>query len=48
MRAAASKRGITITSRSRPLNPDDIEEFDLLICMVRIRSKEGRWTRAPH
>lgn len=42
MRAAASKRGITITSRSRPLNPDDIEEFDLLICMVRIRSEEVR------
>jgi protein-tyrosine phosphatase len=35
MRAAASARGIDIISRSRPLKPSDIEEFDLLICMVR-------------
>jgi len=36
MRAAASKRGIDITSRSRPLNAEDIDEFDLLVCMVRL------------
>lgn len=33
MRAAASKRGIDITSRSRPLKAEDIESFDFLICM---------------
>lgn len=37
MRAAAADRGITITSRSRPLTPGDIDEFDLLICMVRFK-----------
>ena len=33
MRASASKRGIEITSRSRPLTPDDLQSFDLIIAM---------------
>lgn len=45
MRAAASNRGITITSRSRPLTPNDIDEFDLLICMVRSIDRRKRTER---
>lgn len=33
MRAAASKRGIDITSLSRALTPEDVDKFDLLVCM---------------
>mmetsp|Transcript_2517 Transcript_2517/g.5104 ORF Transcript_2517/g.5104 Transcript_2517/m.5104 type:complete len:238 (+) Transcript_2517:68-781(+) len=33
MRQAASARGIRLTSRSRPLKPDDLEEFDMIVCM---------------
>jgi hypothetical protein len=35
MRRAASQRGITITSTSRPLKPQDIHDHELLVCMVR-------------
>ena len=33
MRSAASKRGIAVTSRSRPLTPRDLEEFDVIVAM---------------
>lgn len=33
MRSAASKRGIAVTSRSRPLAPRDLEEFDVVVAM---------------
>lgn len=33
MRAAASKRGIDITSLSRALTAEDVDQFDLLVCM---------------
>ena len=33
MRSAASKRGIAVTSRSRPLSPRDLEEFDVVVAM---------------
>lgn len=33
MRAAASKRGIDITSLSRALTAEDVDKFDLLVCM---------------
>jgi protein-tyrosine phosphatase len=33
MRSAASKRGIAVTSRSRPLTPRDFEEFDVIVAM---------------
>ena len=33
MRQAASARGIKLTSRSRPLVPNDLTEFDLIVCM---------------
>ncbi len=33
MTRAAAKRGINLTSRSRPLVPSDIDDFDLLVVM---------------
>ena len=33
MTAAASKRGVKLTSRSRPLRPDDLTEFGTICCM---------------
>lgn len=33
MRAAAKKRGIEITSMSRPIKPSDFSEFDLILAM---------------
>lgn len=33
MRAAAKKRGIEITSNSRPIRPSDFSEFDLILAM---------------
>lgn len=33
MRAAARKRGIEITSISRPIRPSDFTEFDLILAM---------------
>lgn len=33
MRSAASKRGIAVTSRSRPLTPRDFEQFDVVVAM---------------
>ena len=35
MRAAASKRGINLTSRSRKITYDDLDSFDLIIAMDR-------------
>lgn len=33
MRAAASRRGIEITSMSRPIRPSDFRDFDLILAM---------------
>ncbi|CAM9959051.1 unnamed protein product [Phaeothamnion confervicola] len=33
MTAAAAKRGVTLTSISRPLTPQDLDEFDLIVGM---------------
>lgn len=33
MRSAASRRGIAVTSRSRPLTPRDLEQFDVVVAM---------------
>jgi protein-tyrosine phosphatase len=33
MTKEAKKRGYVMTSRSRPLSPQDIEQFDYIICM---------------
>lgn len=33
MTAAASARGVRLTSRSRPLRPSDMTEFDMIVCM---------------
>ena len=33
MRSAASKRGIAVTSRSRPLTPQDFHQFDVVVAM---------------
>ena len=33
MRASARKRGIEITRRSRPLTPDDLSSYDLVVAM---------------
>lgn len=41
MGCAARKRGIEITHASQPLKPKDIEEFDLLVCMVKDEEEGG-------
>lgn len=33
MTATAARRGVTLTSRSRPLTPEDLDKFDLLVGM---------------
>lgn len=33
MRAASKRRGIEITSISRPIRPSDFKEFDLILAM---------------
>lgn len=33
MRAAAKRRGIAITSISRPIRPSDFKDFDLILAM---------------
>ena len=33
MTAAAAKRGVKLTSRSRPLRPDDLTEYQTICCM---------------
>lgn len=33
MRAAAKRRGIAITSISRPIKPSDFKDFDLILAM---------------
>lgn len=33
MRAAASKRGVKLTSISRPIRPSDFEDFDIILAM---------------
>ena len=33
MTAAASQRGVKLTSRSRPLRPDDLSGFQTIVCM---------------
>lgn len=35
MRAASQRRGIQITSLSRPIKPSDFVEFDLILAMDR-------------
>lgn len=35
MRAASKRRGIEITSISRPIRPSDFKEFDLILAMDR-------------
>ncbi|MCO5573625.1 hypothetical protein L7F22_027397 [Adiantum nelumboides] len=39
MKAAASKRGVKLTSISRPIRPSDFEEFDIILAMDR-KNKE--------
>lgn len=38
-RSTASKRGIVLTSRSRPLGPSDFEGFDYIIGMDEVNMK---------
>lgn len=33
MTAAAAKRGVVLTSRSRPLKPEDFSRFQQIVCM---------------
>lgn len=40
MKAAALKRGVKLTSISRPIRPSDFEEFDLILAMDK--SNKGR------
>jgi protein-tyrosine phosphatase len=40
MQAAASRRGIMLTSRSRLVMPSDMEEFDLVLAMDRDNYRE--------
>lgn len=40
MKAAALKRGVKLTSISRPIRPSDFEEFDLILAMDK--SNRGR------
>jgi len=40
MSTAAKKRGIRLTSRSRPLRPDDFDRFDLVIGMEEKNRQE--------
>lgn len=40
MQAAASKRGITLTSRSRLVEPADLEKYDLVLAMDRDNYRE--------
>jgi protein-tyrosine-phosphatase len=44
MTAAAIKRGVCLTSRSRPLRPDDLQRFDYIIGMdnKNLRAMEAR------
>jgi protein-tyrosine-phosphatase len=35
MRAASKRRGIEVTSISRPIRPSDFTEFDLILAMDR-------------
>jgi protein-tyrosine phosphatase len=35
MRAASKKRGIEVTSISRPIKPSDFRDFDLILAMDR-------------
>ncbi|CAI0544233.1 unnamed protein product [Linum tenue] len=48
MRAASKKRGVEITSISRPIRPSDFVEFDLILAMDRQNREDileafGRW-----
>lgn len=46
MRAASKKRGIEITSISRPIRPSDFWDFDLILAMdVRNRGRFCIWVR---
>jgi len=33
MTVAAASRGVKLTSRSRPLRPSDVSDFDIIVCM---------------
>ena len=41
MTAAAAKRGVELAGASRPMRPEDLEDFDLIIDMVG----DGRGTQ---
>lgn len=50
MREAARKRGIALTSISRPIRPSDFDDFDLILAMDRknlndIRSAYHAWSK---
>ncbi|AQL03681.1 protein tyrosine phosphatase, partial [Zea mays] len=50
MRAASKKRGIEVTSISRPIKPSDFHDFDLILAMDRqnyedILNSFERWRR---
>lgn len=36
MTEAAAKRGVKLTSRSRPLTPEDLQTFDYIVCMDQV------------
>lgn len=42
MTAAAAKRGIELVGSSRPLQPEDLDNFDLIIAMVSQRERGRR------
>lgn len=53
MSATARSRGITLTSRSRPLNPADLAEFDYIVGMdasnvAAIQRAAEHWRGASH
>jgi protein-tyrosine phosphatase len=45
MRQFAEKRGYTVTHRSRPIRPVDLENFDMVVCMDR-QNWNGLWMMA--
>lgn len=46
MRAAAKRRGIAITSISRPIRPSDFKDFDLILAMDE-QNKGGFFCNNP-
>lgn len=47
MTAAAKQRGVILTSKSRPLKPDDLERFDYIIGMDPKNLKAMKVSLAP-